>query len=114
MDRIKQGAARAWEWLRRWWWTLAIVFGLVAAAEGRRRRIGRVLDQARLDTARREREALEEARARLVRRVDSTDEAIAEVDKALEANARAIVESHANAQGLDAKEVRDAFARLGY
>lgn len=76
--------------------------------------IAKLKDQAAVDKALKDMEALRAVRERVVREEGATATQIETIDRSLSDNKRRIVEAHEGMEGLKDAEVDDAFSRLGY
>ncbi len=114
--------SKAWAWLKRWgaWLAgglVAVLGALIGAGWLWRRhkaQLGAARDEAAIAEARREMDTLRARREILAERLGEQDESIAQLDTAITASKRRIVELHEGGADVANEDLDDAFRRLGY
>jgi hypothetical protein len=108
---------KAWPWLKKWGaWILggiALVLGSGWLWNTYKGKLGRVKDKLAVAEALKEREKLQAVRTEIAARVGEKDEAIEQIDRQLEANARKFAEAHEGGEDLTDEELLEEFARQG-
>lgn len=106
---------RVWDALKKWGAAIlaALLFAVGAGWLWNRRKARRIADALAVEKATKEIERLRATRAQLVERLGEKDEAIEEIDAAIEDNKADIVAAHEDFEEMTTDEVADVFRRLG-
>jgi predicted RNA polymerase sigma factor len=106
---------RVWDALKKWGAAIlaALLFVVGAGWLWNRRKARRIADALAVEKATKEIERLRATRAQLVERLGEKDEAIEEIDAAIEDNKADIVAAYEDFEEMTTDEVADVFRRLG-
>lgn len=106
---------KAWSLVKKWGAAVLAALLFVAGAGWlwNRRKARRIADQLAVEKATKEIERLRGVREQLVERLGERDEAIAEIDAAIEENRADIIAAHEDFEEMTEDEVADVFRRLG-
>jgi len=108
----------AWEWLKKWGLALGggllALLGIGAGWLYQRKRLARVKDQAAVDKALGEMDALRMLRARVRSEEGAVSGQIEAIDRKLDENKRRIIGAHEGIEAVKDEDLDDTLARLGY